>query len=257
MSFAGFPAEGLSVLAGLAEDNSKAYLEANRPAYEALVGAAKVFAADLGERLGRQGSVSRLARDTRFSKDKRPYRTDLFTIFWNGEGRSWDNPALVVQLAPETVLLGGGRHHFDRDELAAYRRALDDEDAGRSLEAALAAAGEVELGGTLKRGPAGSAADHPRAALLRHTGMIVWRTLPLPPRSGRGGLRRLVRGAPRAVRPGRAVAGAAHFRAWSTARAPRQPLTRPRSPASTTRASRTGWRRSRRGCGSQPTWRAG
>src|SRR3954447_23688036 len=51
-AFAGFPREGLEFLAGLAEDNSRAYFDAHRDVYEgALLAPAKAFVVALGEEL--------------------------------------------------------------------------------------------------------------------------------------------------------------------------------------------------------------
>src|SRR3954447_22394621 len=148
-AFAGFPREGLEFLAGLVEDNSRAYFDAHRDVYEeALLAPAKAFVAALGEQLHARiapglraeprvnGSILRINRDTRFTSDKRPYKEHLDFWFWEGDGPSRERPGLFIRLRPETVQLGAGMHHFERPVLEAYRAAVGDERTGRALETA-------------------------------------------------------------------------------------------------------------------------
>ena len=52
------------------------------------------------------GSISRINRDIRFSKDKRPYKEHLDLWFWHGDRRSWDLPGFWFSLTPQRVMLG-------------------------------------------------------------------------------------------------------------------------------------------------------
>jgi uncharacterized protein (TIGR02453 family) len=196
-TFAGFPGEGLEFLAGLAEDNTRAYFDAHRDVYEsALLQPAKAFVVALGDELHARvspglhaeprvnGSILRINRDTRFSADKRPYKEHLDLWFWEGDGPSREHPGLFVRLRPGAVVLGAGMHRFAPPALAAYRAAVVVEDTGPALEEALAAATAVR-GVTvsepeLKRVPHGLAADHPRADLLRHTSLYAGGEWKLP-----------------------------------------------------------------------------
>ena len=196
-TFAGFPGEGLALLAGLAENNTREYFDAHRDVYEsALLAPAKAFVVALGEELHARvspglraeprvnGSILRINRDTRFTTDKRPYKEHLDLWFWEGEGPSREHPGFFVRLRPETVALGAGMHRFDGRALAAYRAAVAAEDTGRALEEALAAATAVRgvaVGApALKRVPRGFDADHPRAELLRHDALYVGGEWKLP-----------------------------------------------------------------------------
>jgi uncharacterized protein (TIGR02453 family) len=194
-TFAGFPSEGLELLAGLAENNTREYFDAHRDVYEsALLAPAKAFVVALGEELHARvspglraeprvnGSILRINRDTRFTTDKRPYKEHLDLWFWEGEGPSREHPGYFIRVRPETVALGAGMHRFDGRALAAYRAAVAADDTGRALEEALAAANAVRgvaVGApALKRVPRGFDADHARADLLRHDGLFVggeWR----------------------------------------------------------------------------------
>ena len=124
-------------------------------------------------------SPFRIYRDTRFSKDKTPYKTHVAASFpWVGEG---SGEALIVgtserhgggyfHLSPEGSYMGGGMWHPEPARLAAFRRAVAN-DTERTL-AALNEAGfrkrfEPVHGDLLQRIPQGYAKDHPQADLLK------------------------------------------------------------------------------------------
>ena len=189
-AFAGFPREGLDFLTGLASDNTRQYFDAHRADYEAgLLQPAKDFVVALGAELRARvspglrveprvnGSILRINRDTRFSSDKRPYKQHLDFWFWEGDAPSRERPGLFMRLRPETVQLGAGMHRLEPGPLAVYRAAVDDEQTGTALEAAIAASMVVRgvtVGGlAYKRVPRGYTADHPRAELLRHGALHV------------------------------------------------------------------------------------
>jgi uncharacterized protein (TIGR02453 family) len=188
--FAGFPREGFEFLAELATDNTRTFFDAHRATYEAaLLQPAKDFVTALGEQLCARvapglraeprvnGSILRLARDTRFATDKRPYKDHVDLWFWEGDAPSRERPGLSVRLRPATVVLSAGIHRLEPVALAAYRAAVDDERSGEALETATEDAlmlRGVRLGGAAyKRVPRGFDADHPRAELLRHAALYV------------------------------------------------------------------------------------
>jgi uncharacterized protein (TIGR02453 family) len=196
MAFTGFPRAAFSFLEALEADNSKNTFEARRDAWEdALLAPARELVADLGAELQARvspgihadprvnGSIFRINRDTRFSKDKTPYRTHLDVFFWEGEGRSRECPGLFFRMTPRAIVLGAGMHGFDAPLLARYRAAVADERSGRALERAVASVREAgfELGGeAYKRVPAGFDEAHPRADLLRHGALYAVRESRLP-----------------------------------------------------------------------------
>lgn len=76
MGFTGFPAAAFAFYAGLRADNSRAYWTAHRAVYEDSVRAPLAALLDeLAEDFGGAVSVFRPFRDTRFSRDKSPYKT--------------------------------------------------------------------------------------------------------------------------------------------------------------------------------------
>jgi uncharacterized protein (TIGR02453 family) len=188
--FTGFPREGLDFLARLREDNTKAFFDEHRATYEsALLGPARAFVVALGDELRERvspairaeprvgGSILRMNRDVRFSAERVPYKEHLHLVFWEGEGHSRERPCYSVRLRPDGVGLSVGIARLERDALAAYRAGVIDERAGAALEEAVAMAtapAKVSLSEpALKRVPRGIDAGHPRAALLRHAGVLV------------------------------------------------------------------------------------
>jgi uncharacterized protein (TIGR02453 family) len=193
MSFAGFPRATFKFLEGLARDNSKACFDAHRDDYESFyVEPAKHFVAAIGPKLRVisktvnfvakvNGSIFRIQRDTRFSKDKAPYKTHLDFWFWEGEHRGWDAPGYFLRLTPKEMIIGAGMHRFEAKPLAAYRNAVLAEGSGKRLEKIAAALDGLTLGGaTRKSVPRGFDAAHPRSRFLMHDGLFALHEGPLP-----------------------------------------------------------------------------
>jgi uncharacterized protein (TIGR02453 family) len=195
--FEGFPEETLRFLDDLGSNNNKAWFDAHRAEYERyLLEPAKELVIDLGQVLQTRvsagihaeprinGSILRINRDIRFSKDKSPYKTWLGLWFWEGEGRSSECPGFWFSLSARELTLGAGMHQFSEPLLARFRSAVLDSASGPALVEALAAvqrAGPSELGGShYQKVPRGFDPNHERAEYLRHTGIHVGRTLPIP-----------------------------------------------------------------------------
>jgi uncharacterized protein (TIGR02453 family) len=186
MAFGGFPKETVRFLAGLGAHNDKAWFEAHRRDYEdAFLAPAQAFCEAIEPRLRKidpdvsveprvNGSIMRINRDIRFSKDKSPYKDHLDLWFWTGERKGWDASGFFFRLTPKTLLLGAGMHVFSPEALARYRAAVLDAKKGAALASAVAkvrAAGYDVGAEGYKKVPGGAPQDHPRAALLRHNGL--------------------------------------------------------------------------------------
>jgi uncharacterized protein (TIGR02453 family) len=160
---------------------------------EELVGA-------LAERLAARGiplsadpkkSIFRIYRDTRFSKDKSPYKTNLGASFPWLE-RSADGGSVVADgmahanggyfnFQPGEMYVGGGMWMPEKPRLDAFRRAVVEE-PDRVREALeepgfVAAFGAVSAHEHLKRVPPGFPADGPMADLLRYKDVVFGRNL--------------------------------------------------------------------------------
>lgn len=153
--FSGFPPETQSFLAELAAHNDRDWFETNRERYERYyLEPAKEFVVAVGDRLRAiapeiealpriNGSIFRINRDVRFSKDKTPYRPTVDFWFWEGPRRAAIS-GFFLRVAPEGLWVGAGCHGFDGPRLARYREALLRDDAREEL---LAAAEQVRTAG--------------------------------------------------------------------------------------------------------------
>jgi uncharacterized protein (TIGR02453 family) len=70
------------------------------------------------------GSLFRLHRDTRFSRDKSPYKTNVAAHFRHETARDAHAPAFYFHLEPDQVFLAAGLWHPDADALAQVRQAI-------------------------------------------------------------------------------------------------------------------------------------
>jgi uncharacterized protein (TIGR02453 family) len=195
MPFAGFPRQTFEFLKGLEANNSKAWFEAHRGDFENYhLAPSRAFIEAIGPGLRKisktvnaepkvNGSIFRINRDSRFSKDKRPYKTTLDLWFWEGETRSWEVPGFFLRLMPDRVIAGAGMHQFSPAQLARYRKAVVDGKAGAQLGKVIAGLGDMKLGeATRQKVPRGYDEAHPLSALLLHDGLHAIHEGP-PPKS--------------------------------------------------------------------------
>jgi uncharacterized protein (TIGR02453 family) len=187
--FSGFTKGTLRFFSGLRKNNTREWFESNRSAYETHVLApAKAFVVAMGERLRAEvpgiiavpavnKSIFRLNRDTRFSLDPSPYKTNLGLYFWEGPKPRMECAGFYLHLEPPSLMLGGGFYMFPDHVLARFRRAVVDPKAGRELAAILADIRKrvgFEVGGQhYTRVPVGFDPSHPNAELLKHNGLYV------------------------------------------------------------------------------------
>lgn len=193
MSFDHFPPETFEFLRAIRANNNREWFEAHRADYTAFyVAPAQDFVETLGPRLRKvsptvqfeprvNASLVRIGRDIRFARDKSPYKDHIDMWFWHGENRGWDCPGFFFRLSPEEVFIGAGQHMMDAPRLARLRAAIAADKPGRALAAILA---KLERSGceigdkTLARVPRGFDPDHPRAELLKYTGLHAGMKLP-------------------------------------------------------------------------------
>jgi uncharacterized protein (TIGR02453 family) len=194
--FSGFPKKTAAFLRDLAANNDRDWFNAHRAEYEAAVMApARAFVAAMGERLRQlspgiqaeprtNGSLFRIFRDTRFSPDKTPYKTNLGILFWEGRGPRLGCSGYYFHLEPPVLMLGAGLYIFPRPLLERYRRAVADPEYGEELAAIVKRVTSLHgysIGGEhYKRVPAGYDAGPAAAALLRHDGLFAGWEGPIP-----------------------------------------------------------------------------
>jgi uncharacterized protein (TIGR02453 family) len=194
-AFAGFPKATFAFLEGIAAHNEKAWFEANRGIYEAgYVAPARALVEALGPKLRDispdvkfepkvNGSLHRINRDIRFSKDKRPYKDYLDLWFWHGERKSWSAPGFWFSLTARHARLGVGMYGLDKEALDSFRQSVIHPRSGKALLAAVdkvRQAGDYEIGGkTRKLMPRGFTTEPDRAEYLLYEGLYASTSLPL------------------------------------------------------------------------------
>ena len=179
MTFKGWPDAALDFYVGLEADNSRDYWHAHRATYDECVKAPFLELSSVVDREFGKLHVFRPNRDTRFSKDKSPYKTAAAAVT-EGEGGA----AYYVQISAEGLYVGSGYYMLASDQLQRYRDAVVDTRTGPKLAAAVDVLRkkkyEVAARDALKRAPRGIDPDHPRAELLRMKGMHVGRVFGAP-----------------------------------------------------------------------------
>src|SRR5690242_6606636 len=148
--FAGFSQEAIQFLADLASNNDRAWFQPRKADYERLLKEPfEAMIAALAERLGARGvpmladpkrSPFRIYRDTRFSKDKSPYKSHLGASFpWvegsPGTEAGGDHDARAhgnggyFHFQPGEMYVGGGMWQMEKPRLDAFRAAVRDDPA--------------------------------------------------------------------------------------------------------------------------------
>jgi uncharacterized protein (TIGR02453 family) len=196
VEFEGFSPDLLKFLRALARHNDKNWFDAHRGDYEALFleparafatamqGALKAVGPEVRSEPRVNGSIMRINRDTRFSKDKTPYKTAMHFMFPVGGGPMRSGPGYYLRIAENELGIAAGLFGFAPDQLAAYRDAVVDSRRGRALRAAVdrvRKAGPYELNAPgYKRVPKGYDPDHPNADFLLMKGFYAFADMPVP-----------------------------------------------------------------------------
>lgn len=199
-SFTGFRPEAIQFLADLAANNDRAWFQPRKADFERLLKAplAALIAA-LAERFEARDiplladparSPFRIYRDTRFAKDKSPYKTNVGASFpWADDapadgGRlsaaDRHGPSGYFHLSPGDIFVGGGMYRPEPARLTAFRTAIVEDRArvhAALEEPGFAAAFGSVTGDQLKRIPAGHANDDPDAEWLRLKDVIFMKRL--------------------------------------------------------------------------------
>ena len=179
-----FGPELFRFLRDLKTHNDRGWFAANKDRYEDEVrGPALDFVADVAPQLERVsphfvadprpsgGSLFRIHRDTRFAKDKSPYKTYVGIQFRHELGKDAHAPGFYLHLEPKAVFVGAGIWHPDQATLARIREAIAaDPTAWRR------ATGDPKrfrlAGESLKRAPAGFDPAHPLIEDLKRKDFI-------------------------------------------------------------------------------------
>jgi uncharacterized protein (TIGR02453 family) len=187
--FSGFTRQTVRFYTELRKNNNKPWFEANRAVYEAhVMGPAKLFVTAMGERLkgiapgtlavpAVNKSIFRINRDTRFSLDPTPYKTNLGIYFWDGARPRMEAAGFYFGFEPPDLYIGGGMYMMPDTLVGRYRAAVVDKkrgpEIGKIVAGLRARPGFTVEGVHYKRVPAGFDPGHPNAELLKHKGLYA------------------------------------------------------------------------------------
>lgn len=162
-------------LRDLAANNDRDWFKANKARYEEHIKDASIrFITDFAPLLKKVsphfradprpvgGSLFRIYRDTRFSKDKSPYKTHVGIHFRHEDGKDVHAPGFYLHLEPKESFLGAGIWHPDTANANRIRTAIvDDPDRWKRLMRRKSFADFELVGDSLKRPPRGFDREHP------------------------------------------------------------------------------------------------
>ncbi|EMI52144.1 DUF2461 domain-containing protein [Rhodopirellula sallentina] len=121
------------------------------------------------------GSLMRIYRDTRFSKDKTPYKTNVGISLRHQADGNIHAPGAYIHLADDECFVALGCWRPQRETLAAIRRAIDEDPKAwhrardqRKFQQSYQLAGE-----SLKTAPRDYPKDHPEIVDLRRIDFIA------------------------------------------------------------------------------------
>lgn len=178
-------------LSELADNNDRTWFEAHKSEYESQVREPlRALIRDLQAPLESVsphvvaddrksgGSLFRIHRDVRFSKDKSPYKTAAGVQFRHAAGKDAHAPGYYLHLQPGNVFVGAGCWRPARTALDSIRDALVEEpDAWFEARDSVIAHGFAFEGESLKRPPRGYPPDHPAIEDLKRKDFIAVRHL--------------------------------------------------------------------------------
>ena len=145
MQFNGFKKEGIEFLQKLEKNNSKVWFENHRHTWEdTILAPNKAFVEDMGDTLQIlvptikalpkvSGSLFKIYRDTRFSKNKTPMKDKIGLLFWQGLGHRMQSSSFYMHYTKENYFVASGIRAFKAPLLKTYRNYIKNEKKRESL----------------------------------------------------------------------------------------------------------------------------
>jgi uncharacterized protein (TIGR02453 family) len=187
--FPGFPAEGLAFLTSLRRNNRREWFQPRKAIFEEklkqpmreLVGAVNSAMRSFAPQYvtDPDKAIYRIYRDTRFSKDKTPYKDHIAASFARRGDKA--GAGYYFAVSHKEVAIGGGIYMPEPQTLAAIRQHLAERhEEFRKIAAARAVRRlfTAVQGEQLTRVPKGYPCDHPAADLLRMKQYLLYVELP-------------------------------------------------------------------------------
>jgi uncharacterized protein (TIGR02453 family) len=190
-AFTRFDPKALAFLRALKRHNDREWFRARKDEYERalrgpmiamierLAGDFRAFAPGLSA--SPKTSLYRIYRDTRFSEDKTPLKTQVSAVFPHRELGKGRGAGLYLEVTPQWVWIGGGMYAPETPELVAVREHVAAHH--RRLHAIVTSRGFTRTfgrleGAQLQRVPRGFPKDHPAADYLRHRQFLAGAEFP-------------------------------------------------------------------------------
>jgi uncharacterized protein (TIGR02453 family) len=186
-----FRPEALTFLRNLAKHNDRAWFQPRKAQFEtelkepmlAIVRKITDAMVDFAPNHVRpaEKSLFRIYRDTRFSNDKRPYKTHI-AAWWSHQGlQKTSGAGYYLHVSAKEVVIAAGAYMPEKDQLAAIRHWLLENHADfRALlkKSAVRKLYDEFEGNALTRPPKGFPAEHPGMDLIRCRQWGLAATLP-------------------------------------------------------------------------------
>jgi uncharacterized protein (TIGR02453 family) len=185
--FAGFPDDLEKFLVELKRHNERPWFEKNKDRYlRSLKEPALAYVAAMQGPLEKLspfvaadprpvgGSLMRIYRDTRFSREKTPYKTNVGIQFRHVAGKDIHAPGFYVHLDPDGCFFGAGIWHPESAALRRIREAIaSDPKTWVAARDSKPFRERYSLAGdSLSRPPQGFPADHPQIDDLKRKDFI-------------------------------------------------------------------------------------
>ena len=188
-SFSGFPPQLFDFLRELKQNNNREWFQDHKQRYkEQVVYPVQDFIIAMGPMLGNisrfydadprtnGGSMFRIYRDARFSRNKQPYKTHVGCQFRHQAGKDAHAPAFYLHLEPGEVFFGGGVWMPPNpilEQIRARIAARPDEWGSIINESSFRERFGELRGESLKRPPRGYTAEEPYLADLKRKSFVL------------------------------------------------------------------------------------
>jgi len=171
----------LNFLKDIKKNNNRDWFAKNKPRYQEELAKVKLFANTFLDEMNKMDEIEslkvfRIYRDSRFSKDKTPYKTNFAGGFKRATARR--RGGYYFHIEPKGSFLAGGFWAPNPPDLKRIRQEIemDDKPLRKILNASAFKKNFGELKGKkVQTAPRGFAKDHPAIDLLRYKQFIVYR----------------------------------------------------------------------------------
>lgn len=139
MGFNGFDQRSIEFISLIKKNNNLVWFEDHKEEYERLIREpSRDFVVEMGEHLQAlvptinaipkvSGSLFRIYRDIRFSKDKTPIKERIGLIFWQGSGKRMQSSSFYLHFSDKELFFAVGIRAFSPEMRTCYREYILDD----------------------------------------------------------------------------------------------------------------------------------